>query len=58
MRNHDERDSQLILYVHQFKLGALTKFLVECGERLIEKQYFGPLYNGPGQGNPLALAAG
>ena len=53
----DKRDTEIILQVHEFKLGMFAQLLVEGGQRLIEKQKFGTLDERARQGNALTFAA-
>ena len=55
--DHDERNAQLILDVHEFELRAFTQFLVERGKRLVEQQDFRLFDQRAGEGDPLALSA-
>jgi hypothetical protein len=47
-----------LLDFHQLELGFLAQLLVERAERFVEQQQLGPLGEGAGEGDALALAAG
>ena len=53
-----EGDADLVLQAHQLELHLLAQLLVERRERLVEQQHLGPLDQGAGQRDALALAAG
>ena len=56
---HDhEGDADLVLQADQLELHLLAQLLVERRERLVEQQDLGPLDQGAGQRDALALAAG
>ena len=41
----------------EFDLHLLAQFQIQCAERLIEKQHFGMIDQGPGKSDPLTLSA-
>ena len=57
MRDEDERDSDFALQRFQFHLHLAAKVGVERGERLVQQQQAGTVYQGAGQGDALLLSA-
>ena len=53
--NH-ERNSELILNVHEFELCVFTQFLVECGQWFVEQQYLRSLDQRASERDALSLA--
>ena len=58
MGDDHEGDADGMLQAHQLELHGLAQLGVERRERLVEQQDLGPLDQGAGQGDPLALTAG
>ena len=58
MGDEDERDPHLLLDLLELDLHLLAELEVEGAERLVEQQHLGPVDEGPGQGDALALTAG
>ena len=58
MGDEDERDADLALDRLELDLHLLAQLQVEGAERLVEQQHLGPVDEGPGQRDALALAAG
>ena len=58
MGHHDEGDSDLLLQVHQLKLGMLSELAVQRAQGFVEKQQLGMLGQAARQRHPLALATG
>ena len=56
--HEDERDPDLALDALELDLHLLAQLEVQRAERLVEQQHLGPVHQGAGQGDPLALAAG
>ena len=54
----DEGDAQLALDSLELNLHLLPQFQIERTQRFIEKEHFRLVDDGPGQGDPLPLAAG
>ena len=57
MGDEDEGDADLVLDRLQFDLHFLAEFEVERTERLVEEEHLGPVHEGSGESDPLALAA-
>src|SRR5690606_10257213 len=55
--DEDEGEFQLLVQALDLLLEALPELAVERAERLVEQQYGGREDHGPGQGDPLLLAA-
>ena len=58
MGDEDERDADVALDRLELDLHLLAQLEVEGAERLVEQQHLGLVDEGPGQGDPLPLAAG
>ena len=58
MRDEDKGNTGLALQVFELLAHALTQLQVECGQRLVEQQYFGFGCQRTRQRNTLLLAAG
>ena len=58
VRDVDERDAHLPLHPLQLELHLLAELEVQRAERLVEQQHLRLVDDGPGQRDPLALAAG
>ena len=56
--NEDEGEAQAPLQVLQFQLQFFPELVVQGPQRFVQKQHFGAVYQGPGNGYPLLLAAG
>ena len=57
MRDVDEGQPDVLLDLLEFDLHSLAKLQVQRSERLIEQQHAGPVHEGPGQRDALALSA-
>ena len=57
MGHVDERDPDLALELLELDLHLVAELAVERAERLVEEQHRRVVDQGPGQGDPLLLAA-
>ena len=58
MGDIDKGNAQLIFQADQFILHILAEFQVQSAQRLVQQEDPRLIDNGPGNGDPLLLAAG